>query len=139
MILVKPKDAENEQNILRARERETLKERLRGMNDSEREITQKLVDIGIAPYIITHSDRDLFKQEYNIKEENDVFANGIVDDNLPEEGYNDTRDYEDDNEPVAANGQPMNVDNGDYGDMAQRDMNDYTGQDQYNNEEGYGF
>lgn len=139
MILVKPKDAENEQNILRARERETLKERLRSMNDSEREITKKLLDIGIAPYIITNSDRDLFKQEYNIKEENDVFANGIVDDNRPEEGYNDTRDYEDDNEPVAANGQPMNVDNGDYGDMATRDNNDYTTQEKYNAEEDFGF
>jgi hypothetical protein len=139
MILVKEKDAENEQNILRARERETLKERLRKMNDSEREITKKLLDIGIAPYIITNSDRDLFKREYNIKEENDVFANGIVDENQPEEGYNDNRDYEDDNQPVAANGQAMNVDNGDYGDMAQRDYNDYAGQNQYNNEEGYGF
>ena len=139
MILLKPKDAENEQNILRARERETLKERLRKMNDSEREITKKLLDIGIAPYIITNSDRELFKQEYNISEETDVFANGILDENRPEEGYNDNRDYEDDNEPTGQTGLPMNVDEGDYGNMAQRDYNDYTTQQKYDTEEGYGF
>jgi hypothetical protein len=139
MIFVKPEDAEKEQNILRARERETLKERLRGMTDSEREITKKLLDIGIAPYIITNADREMFKQEYNIREEPDVFATGFVDENRPEEGYNDNRDYEDDTEPIGQNGQTMNVDTGDYGDMAQRDYNDYTGNPQYNDDEGYGF
>jgi hypothetical protein len=138
MIFVKPEDAEIEQNILRARERETLKERLRGMSDSEREITKKLLDIGIAAYIITNADRELFKQEYNIREEPDVFATGIVDENRPEEGYNDNRDFEDDTEPIGQNGHAMNVDNGDYGDMAQRDYNDYTGERQYG-EDGYGF
>jgi len=139
MILLKKSDAETEVNTLKSRERETMKSRLREMNDNEREITKKMLDIGIAEFIITNRDRELFVQEYGVRENADVLAEGIVDANRPEEGYNNTRDYEDDNEPVAQNGQAMNVDNGDYGDMAQRDYNDYAGQRQYDDGEGYGF
>ena len=139
MILLKKLDAEKEVNTLKSRERETMKSRLREMNDNEREITKKMLDIGIAEFIITNRDREIFVQEYGVRESVDVLAEGIVDENKPEEGYNDTRDYENDNEPVAENGQPMNVDQGDYGDAAQRDYNDYTGQAPYNRDEGYGF
>jgi hypothetical protein len=136
---LKKSDAEKEVNTLKSRERETMKSRLREMNDNEREITKKMLDIGIAEFIITNRDRELFVQEYGVRENADVLAEGMVDANRPEEGYNNTRDYEDDNEPVAQNGQTMNVDTGDYGDMAQRDYNDYAGQRQYDEEEGYGF
>ena len=139
MILLKKLDAEKEVNTLKSRERETMKSRLREMNDNEREITKKMLDIGIAEFIITNRDREIFVKEYGVKESTDVLAEGIVDANRPEEGYNDTRDYENDNEPVAENGQPMNVDNGDYGDAAQRDYNDYAGAPQYDDNEGYGF
>lgn len=139
MILLKKLDAEKEVNTLKSRERETMKSRLREMNDNEREITKKMLDIGIAEFIITNRDREIFVKEYGVKESTDVLAEGIVDGNKPEEGYNDTRDYENDNEPVAENGQPMNVDNGDYGDAAQRDYNDYAGAPQYDDNEGYGF
>ena len=139
MILLKKLDAEKEVNTLKSRERETMKSRLREMNDNEREITKKMLDIGIAEFIITNRDRELFVQEYGVKETVDVLAEGIVDANRPEEGYNDTRDYEDDTEPIGQTGQPMNVDQGDYGDMAQRDYNDYAGEQPYNADEGYGF
>jgi ribosomal protein L18E len=138
MVMIKQLDAEKTERGLRARERETLKQRLRKMNDTEREITKKLLDIGIAPYIITNQDREMFSKELNIKEEADVLAEGIVDENQPAEGYNDTRDYIDDELPVTETGQEMNVDVGEYGDRSVRDYNDYTTVPTYDDTEGYG-
>ena len=137
-MMTKQLDAEKLERGLRARERETLKQRLRKMNDTEREITKKLLDIGIAPYIITNQDREMFSKELNIKEEADVLAEGIVDENQPAEGYNDTRDYINDELPVTETGQEMNVDVGEYGDRAVRDYNDYTVVPTYDNDEDYG-
>jgi len=138
MVMTKQLDAEKLERGLRARERETLKQRLRKMNDSEREITKKLLDIGIAPYIITNQDREMFSKELNIREEADTLATGIVDENQPVEGYNDTRDYMDDELPVTETGQELNVDVGEYGDRAVRDYNDYTTVPTYDDNEGYG-
>lgn len=139
MILRTKIDAEKEVNMLKSRERETMKSRLREMNDMEREITKNMLDLGIAEFIITKRDRELFVQEYGIKEETDKGVEGITDENKPEEGYNDSRDYEADNQPVAETGQPMEVDEGDYGNMGQRDYNDYGGERPYDDTEGYGF
>jgi hypothetical protein len=138
MMMTKRFEAEKIERGLRARERETLKQRLRKMNDTEREITKKLLDIGIAPYIITNQDREMFSKEFNIKEEADVLAEGIVDANLPEEGYNDTRDYVDDELPVTETGQELNVDAGEYGDRAVRDYGDYTTVPTYDAGDDYG-
>jgi parvulin-like peptidyl-prolyl isomerase len=138
MILLDVKEADNIQQNLRAKERETMKQRLRKMNDTEREITKKLLDIGIAAYIITNEDRELFSREYQIPEETDVLAQGIVDANLTEDGYNDTRDYVDDVPPNGEGGVEMNVDNGDYGDNAVRRYDDYTAEPTYDVREDYG-
>jgi hypothetical protein len=138
MMMTKRFEAEKIERGLRARERETLKQRLRKMNDTEREITKKLLDIGIAPYIITNQDREMFSKELNIQEEADVVATGIVDENQPEEGYNDTRDYVDDDLPPTETGQEMNVDDGDYGDRAVRDYGDYNTIPTYDDGEDYG-
>ena len=138
MILLDVKEADTIQQNLRAKERETMKQRLRKMNDTEREITKKLLDIGIAAYIITNEDRELFSREYQIPEEADVLAQGIVDANLTEDGYNDTRDYVDDELPVGQNGVEMNVDNGDYGDNAVRKYDDYTNVPTYDRDGDYG-
>jgi hypothetical protein len=137
MLMIRRDDARKKEQGLRARERETLKQRLRSLNDAEREITKQLMDIGIGT-IITKADRELFSKEFEVKEEADVLAQGIVDANRPEEGYNDGRDYVDDEAPVTGNGVEMNVDNGDYGDMAVRDYGDYTGQNQYDDGNDYG-
>jgi hypothetical protein len=137
MLMIRRDEAEKKEQGLRARERETLKQRLRSMNDSEREITKQLMDIGIGT-IITKADRELFSKEFEVKEEIDTFAQGILDANRPEEGYNNDRDYVDDEAPVTANGVEMNVDNGDYGDRAVRDYEDYTGQNQYDTGDDYG-
>lgn len=138
MILLDVSEADNIQQNLRAKERETMKQRLRKMNDTEREITKKLLDIGIAAYIITNEDRELFSREYQIPEEADVLAQGIVDANLTEDGYNDTRDYVDDVPPIGQNGTELNVDNGDYGDNAVRKYDDYTNVPTYDTHEDYG-
>ena len=138
MMMTKRFDAEKVERGLRARERETLKQRLRKMNDTEREITKKLLDIGIAPYIITNQDREMFSKEFNIQEEADVLASGIVDENQPEEGYNDTRDYVDDELPTTETGEELNVDDGDYGDRAVRDYRDYTTTQPYDDGDDYG-
>jgi hypothetical protein len=65
MILIKKDDAEKEVNITRTKERETFKMRMRSMTDDQREITKQLLDIGIAPFIITNEDREMFAREYN--------------------------------------------------------------------------
>jgi hypothetical protein len=138
MILLDVNEADNIQQNLRSKERETMKQRLRKMNDTEREITKKLLDIGIAAYIITNEDRELFSREYQIPEEIDTLAQGIVDANLTEDGYNNTRDFVDDVPPVGQNGLEMNVDNGDYGDNAVRRYDDYTPDATYDRNEDYG-
>jgi hypothetical protein len=63
LMLMKQEDAEREDQGLRARERELLKKRLREKNDAERDVIKMLLDIGIAPYIITNTDREQFAQE----------------------------------------------------------------------------
>jgi hypothetical protein len=80
----------------------------------------------------------MFSKELNIREEADTLATGIVDENQPAEGYNDTRDYIDDELPVTETGQDLNVDVGEYGDRAVRDYNDYTTVPTYDNDEDYG-
>ena len=63
MMIMNPADAEKEDMGLRARERDTLKSRLRQKNDAERDLLKTLLDIGIAPYIITNEDRRMMAQE----------------------------------------------------------------------------
>lgn len=136
MVLIQKDEAETEYQNLRTQERETLKKRLRSMNDTEREITKTLLEIGISSYIITNVDRELFAREYKPKEpenekEPDVLA--------PEEGYNDTRDYvENGDVPLGENGQELEVDYGDYGDRAVRDYDDYGTAGIMDDGEGYG-
>jgi hypothetical protein len=63
MLMMNPKDAEKEDMGLRARERDTLKKRLREKSDAERDLLKTLLDIGIAPYIITNDDRRMMAKE----------------------------------------------------------------------------
>jgi hypothetical protein len=60
MIFLTSTEAEAENEALRTSERETLKKKLRTMNDTEREITKMLLDIGIADFLITNADREFF-------------------------------------------------------------------------------
>ena len=63
MLLTKKEEAQKEDQGLRARERELLKKRLREKSDAERENLKFLLDIGIAPYIITNEDRRQLAKE----------------------------------------------------------------------------
>jgi hypothetical protein len=59
--------------------------------------------------------------------------------NVPEEGYNDTRDYvENGDVPRGDNGVELQVDYGDYGDRAVRDYDDYGNTGVVDDGEGFG-
>jgi hypothetical protein len=123
MILLTKEDSEKQVEILRARERETLKERLRQLTDTEREVTKMLLDIGIAQYIVTNEDRRLFAKELGVSEtigDDDVNA-----DDVPEGGHTN-RDYFDEDVQLNENGQPIEPDRGDYGDTRDRPADDYS-------------
>jgi len=117
IMLTDKEDAETQDFILRAKERNDIKSALRHMNDDEREISQKLLSLGLSEFIITNKMREYYFKEY----EN---TNEIAE----EEEYTE-RDYvENGNLPIAQDGSEMLVDYGDYGDRAVRDYDDYTTQ-----------
>jgi hypothetical protein len=118
LLLINKEDAEKQDFILRARERNDIKSALRHMTDSEREISQKLLSLGLSEFIVTNKMREFYFQEYE-----------SVDEIAEEEEYTQ-RDYvENGNLPEALDGTQMEVDYGDYGDRAVRDYNDYTTQE----------
>jgi hypothetical protein len=134
MILLSEDIAKKEDFELRAKERNTLKSALRSMTDTEREITQRLLELGIADFIITNVDRERMAREFGYNEpiEEDV---NLIDVNRPEEGYAADRDYvENGDQPVAADGTLLEVDRGMYGDRGVRDYDDYTAQSGFNDE-----
>jgi hypothetical protein len=131
MILLSKTAAEKEDFELKAKERNTLKSSLRSMNDTERELTQRLLELGLADFIITNVDRKRFVRELNYKDP-ELEEVDVVDMNRPEEGYNVERDYvENGDQPIAEDGTQLQVDYGDYGDRAVRDYDDYTSQNNF--------
>jgi hypothetical protein len=126
MIFLTSEEAVRENEALRTAERESLKKKLRTMNDTSREITKMLLDIGIADFLITNADREFFARQYaNTKTELEEAKE--VDGDIPEEGYNDTRDYVENGDiPRGEGGVELQVDYGDYGDRAVRDYDDYA-------------
>ncbi len=143
MILLTRDDAERVTQTLVTKEREKLKQRMRNLNDMERELTKQMLDIGIASYIITNEDREIFAREYNYpdpeSEYNELQAR--LDSDQPEEGYNDTRDYVENGDlPRNQFGGDMEVDYGNYGDRAERPYeDDYTAASgRFDFDEGYG-
>jgi hypothetical protein len=127
-----------------AREREEFKSRLRNMTDSQREVTNTLRDLGLAPYLITKADRDAFVAELradleNLEPDNPVVAPGEREEeaDIPEEGLNDERDVGPQGE-VPQNGDvEVEYDYGDYGDMRARAANaeEYVEQATYDYDE----
>jgi hypothetical protein len=140
MILITKEEATKQDSDLRTREREVFKQRMRSMNDTEREATKMLLDIGIAPYIITNQDRELFAQEYKLPDPEAAYnaAEQAEDINRPEEGYNAERDLEDDAAAIV-DGHEQQVDYGDYGDRREeRQERDYEAISGFDFDEGYG-
>jgi hypothetical protein len=129
MLLYTDEDARRITEATRTKERERFKQTMRSMNDTQREITKMLLDIGVAPYVITNEDREMFAREYNYPDPEKEY-NQIVqqqDEQRPEEGYNDTRDFvEDGVRPLNVFGQEMEVDHGDYGDRYVRPYDDWA-------------
>jgi hypothetical protein len=140
MILITKEQATKQDSDLRTREREVFKQRMRQMNDTEREATKMLLDIGIAPYIITNEDREIFAKEYNLPDPETQYAldEQAADGDRPEEGYNAERDVEDDQAAIV-NGHEQEVDYGDYGDRREdRRDRDYELVADFDFDEGYG-
>lgn len=142
MILLNKEDAEKTTGLIRARERDVFKQRLRQMNDTEREITKMLLDIGIAPYLITNEDRENFSKEFGIPDPEETYAEEVreSDEDRPEEGYNTLRDTQEDGD-VRVNdaGQVLEYDYGDYGDRVERRYNgEYDNIPNYDANEGFG-
>ena len=140
MILLTKDQATSQDSDLRTRERELFKTRMRNMNDTEREATKMLLDIGIAPYIITNEDREIFAKEYRLPDPELAYAREEqeADIDRPEEGYNAERDTEDDQAAIV-NGIEQQVDYGDYGDRREERFNrDYETNQDFDYDEGYG-
>jgi hypothetical protein len=132
MLLLSEDAATKEDFELRSRERNFLKAALRSMNDTEREITQRLLELGIADVLISNADRERFAREFSWIE----VEENVVDSNRPEEGYSDDRDYvENGDQPIADDGTQLEVDRGFYGDRAVRDYDDYTAQTVFDNDD----
>lgn len=129
MILFTKEEAERITEEVRTKERNKFKATMRSLNDKQREVTKNLLDIGLAPYIITNEDREIFARDYNYPDPEEEY-NAIVqelDEQRPEEGYNDTRDFiENGDIPLNVMGDEMQVDYGDYGDRAVRPYDDYA-------------
>jgi hypothetical protein len=102
VLLADLQEEKKKTNTLRAVERATFTDRMRLKRDIDREITKELLDIGIAPYIITNKDREVFASELSKKFEEPNTEEDI--------GVGLPRDPTDD-DLVAEN-----IDNGDYGD-----------------------
>jgi hypothetical protein len=129
MLLLTKEEAEKITTSVQTKERETLKQRMRELSDRERELYKQLIDIGLAPTIITSRDREIFASAYNYPDPEEEYSRLMaqVDENRPEEGYGDTRDYREDGmRPLDENGNELEVDYGDYGDRAVDDYNDYA-------------
>jgi hypothetical protein len=103
MALLTPLEAEKQNIELRAQERETFKQRMRSMDDEQRETTKMLLDIGIASFIITNEDRKRFAEEYNYA--------GVPDDTT--QLWTDNEERNPNAEEYGEQSKP--VDNGDYG------------------------
>ena len=137
MILLTKEEAVRQESDLRTREREVFKQRLRQMNDTEREITKMLLDIGIAPYIITNEDREMFAKEYHFTEPETT--NVEEDDSRPEEGFATPFDLVDNGDvPLTDNGTELPYDRGNYGERMERQFDQYETINAFDYEEGDG-
>ena len=131
MILLTKEESERQVELLKAKERDTFKERMRSLPDSEREISKMLLDIGILEYIVTNEDRRLFAKEFGLP--TDIADDDVNADDIPEGGHTN-RDYFDDDVQLNDNSQPIEPDRGDYGDVRDRPADDYTVYSNYDND-----
>lgn len=104
-------EQKREANKLRASERLKIVTEMAKKSDAEREVVGALLQIGLAPYIMTNRDREIFArtaerlQDILVVEEEEVDI---------EQGVGLARDLHDDGEE----NEDVGVDHGDYGDRA---------------------
>ena len=132
MILLTKESSEKEVAILRSKERDLLKSRLRNMDDRGREVMKSLLDIGISQYIVTNEDRQFFAKELHM--EGDLGDDEEDATNIPEGGFTN-RDYVDSDQQLNENGLPIEPDRGDYGDVRDRPFDDYSREYTFDNED----
>lgn len=104
-------DQKREANKLRASERLTIVNEMAKKSDSEREVVRDLLELGLAPYIMTNKDRGIFAREAERLQDILVVEEEEVD---VEQGVGMARDLHDDGEE----NEDVGVDHGDYGDRA---------------------
>lgn len=123
MILLTKDASEKEVEILRSKERDLLKSRLRNMDDRGREVMKSLLDIGISQYLVTNEDRRFFAKELHMETNLGDAEEDAA--NIPEGGFTN-RDYVDSDQQLNENGLPIEPDRGDYGDVRDRPDDDYS-------------
>jgi hypothetical protein len=101
-ITKKIDDAKKESNNLRAKERHKFTDILRNQTDPDRQITKELIDLGLAPYLITNADRDRFAQQ--LEDELRLDANEVIE-NEPEIGVGQPRTGDGEEEDAPDDGQ----------------------------------
>jgi len=111
LLFMNEEKAKKEEEILRAAERNKIKQILRyQMDDEQRLQSQILLQLGLSEFLITNKMREEFYEEYTIEKEE-----------------TELRDYIDNGDiPQREDGIDMEVDYGDYGDRTVRDYDDYT-------------
>lgn len=125
-------------------EREEFKTRMRRMPDAQREVTKQLIDLGLAPYLITKADRETFMKELQaqIEPDNPLTAPGqeVPSEDVPEEGLHDERDIGPQGEVPQNDNIELEYDYGDYGDARARtaEGEEYADAVAYNYEEDFG-
>lgn len=141
MIFLTEEQASKQNNELKTKERDTFRQRLRQMDDTQREATKMLLDIGISDYIITNQDRELFMREYKLPDPDAEYDAMMAEDDLdrPEDNVAG-RDIEDDMPPLAADGTTeLEADRGEYGDRREQMYGrDYENFAHFDDDEGYG-
>ncbi len=111
-LLADYKDEKAQATRLRATERLNFVEEMSKRSDFEREVIGDLLRIGLAPYIITNRDRDIFARQAEQLQTEIATRND-------EEGVGQARDYTDQGDVEV----PL-VDGGDYGDYNALPTND---------------
>lgn len=114
MLLAEYKDERVQLNKLRASERLRVVDQLRQKSDTERAVIGELLQIGLAPYLITNRDRELFAAEAQQLQAQLYRDELEVEEADSEIGIGLPRDQQDDGDE----NEVVGVDHGDYGDRA---------------------
>jgi hypothetical protein len=142
MLLLTNDEAKKQDIELRTKERETFKQRMRAMDDEQRQTTKMLLDIGIAGFIITNEDREFFAREYKYpdpEEEYEQLVRAEPNEEVPDEGANAMRDNNADGEmQLSEIGERREADWGGYGDIDERLQNEDDTGGQMDDGNGYG-